>query len=247
MNEREGRLQRAMQAMPVLLLLLLWSLGCPGRLSAADMSPNQLNAFRNKATFSTGEQKKFLVVGGILALLTMAGFGYLYGREWYMERSYRLLRKAATDSNAAGPALAVPNRQPLIKSGRPQPLPKQAQPPLNSNPKKEPGKQTQSIWVGNVATRSSTVVPVAGSVPCGVLNIRAHDEFQEVYVDGAFVGMAPARLSLAEGVHVLEFKRAGFKTFRRDIRVIAGAEASFRAVLEPDLPPRNILRETELG
>ncbi len=51
------------------------------------------------------------------------------------------------------------------------------------------------------------------SVRSGVLNIRAEDELHEIFVDGEFVGMTPSKLTLLEGAHLVEIKRAGCKSF----------------------------------
>jgi TPR repeat protein len=72
----------------------------------------------------------------------------------------------------------------------------------------------------------------AGSTTLGVVMVKADDDTSEVFVDGAFVGNPPARLKLAEGKHVVEVKKAGFKSYRREIQVGADAELSLHAVLE---------------
>jgi TPR repeat protein len=66
----------------------------------------------------------------------------------------------------------------------------------------------------------------------GVVNVKADDESCEVFVDSAFVGNVPTRLKLAEGAHVVEVKKAGFKDYRRELKVSAGSELSLHPVLE---------------
>ena len=66
----------------------------------------------------------------------------------------------------------------------------------------------------------------------GFLNVTAAVENCEVFVDGVFVGNTPAKLNLADGTHVVEVKKAGFKGYRRELRVSAGSELRLRAELE---------------
>jgi predicted acylesterase/phospholipase RssA len=66
----------------------------------------------------------------------------------------------------------------------------------------------------------------------GVVNVKAEDESYEIYVDGGFVGNTPAKVKLAEGAHVVEVKKAGFKDYRKPIKITEGAELTLRAVLE---------------
>jgi hypothetical protein len=64
------------------------------------------------------------------------------------------------------------------------------------------------------------------------VNVQAADEACEIFVDGAFVGNTPARVKLADGAHVVEVKKAGFKDYRKQIKISAGSELTLRAVLE---------------
>ena len=66
----------------------------------------------------------------------------------------------------------------------------------------------------------------------GTINIKADDESCEIYADGAFVGNAPAKLKLEPGMHVIVVKKAGFKEYRRELKLTQGAELSLRAALE---------------
>jgi TPR repeat protein len=76
--------------------------------------------------------------------------------------------------------------------------------------------------------------PSATTVPSktGLVNVKADDESQEIFVDGAFVGNTPAKLKLAEGSHVVEVKKPGFKDYRKEIKVAEGSELTLRVVLE---------------
>jgi TPR repeat protein len=66
----------------------------------------------------------------------------------------------------------------------------------------------------------------------GFVNVKAEDESYEIFVDGAFVGNTPAKVKLAEGSHVVEVKKSGFKDYRKQIQISAGSELTLRAVLE---------------
>ena len=66
----------------------------------------------------------------------------------------------------------------------------------------------------------------------GIVNVKADDDAYEIYVDGAFVGNTPAKVKLVEGEHLVEVKRAGFKDYRKQIRISDGSELTLRAVLE---------------
>lgn len=68
----------------------------------------------------------------------------------------------------------------------------------------------------------------------GFVNVKADDESSEVFVDGAFVGNPPARLKLAEGAHIVEVKKPGFKLYRREITVGNDSDLTLRVVLEKE-------------
>jgi TPR repeat protein len=87
---------------------------------------------------------------------------------------------------------------------------------------------------GAIRPGSPPVESASGNgADAGFLNITSEDDRCEVYVDGSFVGNTPARLKLPEGLHVTLVKKAGFKDYRREIKITGGAELNLRAVLEP--------------
>jgi TPR repeat protein len=94
----------------------------------------------------------------------------------------------------------------------------------NEIPPKDQGQSTNSGG-GSLAN---------GPAKTGSVTVKAHDEDCEVLVDGVFVGNSPARVQLAEGAHVFELRKAGFKSFRRELKVIAGSELSLNATLEKE-------------
>jgi hypothetical protein len=74
----------------------------------------------------------------------------------------------------------------------------------------------------------------AGGASAGIVTIKAEDETAEVYVDGASVGNAPAKVHLDPGLHAIAVKKPGFKEYRKELKVTAGAELTVRAVLEKE-------------
>ena len=72
----------------------------------------------------------------------------------------------------------------------------------------------------------------AATAAVGFVNVSSSDTDCEIFVDGAFVGNAPARVKLASGSHAVEVKKAGFKDYRRQIQVNEGSDLTLRAVLE---------------
>ena len=56
----------------------------------------------------------------------------------------------------------------------------------------------------------------------------------EVYIDGEFRGTAPVNLHLVPGTHVVEFKLQGYKTWKRELVVVAGNDTRVAATLKPE-------------
>ena len=81
---------------------------------------------------------------------------------------------------------------------------------------------------------TTTPGTVTETAKTGIVNVTSEDERCEVFVDGAFVGNSPAKLRLAEGSHVVEVKKPGFKVYRRELQVGAGSELSLRAALDKE-------------
>ncbi len=66
----------------------------------------------------------------------------------------------------------------------------------------------------------------------GTVIVSATPENCEVCVDGIFVGNAPTNLKLSEGIHIIEVKKEGHETFKRELRVLKGSEVVLRAELQ---------------
>lgn len=82
--------------------------------------------------------------------------------------------------------------------------------------------------------QQTVIVPGASEAgqKIGRVLIQSTQEDSEILVDGMFVGNTPATLVLAAGVHVLEVKKAGFRTYRKEVRVLADSEVTLKATLE---------------
>jgi PEGA domain len=73
---------------------------------------------------------------------------------------------------------------------------------------------------------------VAGS---GSVAITCDPVTAEIYVDGKFVGQAPATLHLASGSHHVEIKADGKRSWSRDLEVMKDSQITLHPVLEPNL------------
>lgn len=83
--------------------------------------------------------------------------------------------------------------------------------------------------------QQTVVIPGAGSSATsarGMVMVSSTPENAEIYADGAFVGNGPANLKLSEGIHIIEVKKAGFTTYRKELRVIGSSQLNLRVTLE---------------
>jgi len=150
----------------------------------------------------------------LLALASALGIlvllGYLYLRGLRLNRGLRKQHRANAGQSIVALGLTDGTRKPWIYS-------ETSAPPGNGH------------WFKSPSARKNS----------GLLVVQGDTEIDELYVDGRFVGMAPAKLRLKEGRYSVEVKRAGFKSYRRQISVMVGAEVTLRAVFErePSLPP----------
>lgn len=99
-------------------------------------------------------------------------------------------------------------------------------------PKEQPQQQQQQ--------QQQTVI-LQGNMPDSINNkgygtvlVSSLPENGDVYLDGIFVGNAPTKLTLKEGIHVIEVKKDGFESFKRELRILTNSELSIRAVLDKE-------------
>jgi uncharacterized protein len=99
-------------------------------------------------------------------------------------------------------------------------------------PAAPPAPGETSTAAGDTNAPAPGATAPAGSANTGLVNVKADDDSQEVFVDGGFVGNAPAKLKLVEGSHVIEVKKAGFKDYRKEIKISEGSELTLKVILE---------------
>ena len=108
--------------------------------------------------------------------------------------------------------------------------------PHKSVPGDESAAPSRKTDAQPLASRTNAVAhttSVSATAPkTGLVNVMAEDDSYEIYVDGGFVGNAPAKVKLAEGAHVVEVKKPGFKDYRKQIKITEGSELTLRAILE---------------
>lgn len=85
---------------------------------------------------------------------------------------------------------------------------------------------------GPTPTPAASPIPAPAAVATGTIEVHSNPDGGEVYVDGAFIGNAPATLKLSPGQHTIHVSQSGFKDWSRDITVQAGSEAHLTATLE---------------
>jgi len=74
---------------------------------------------------------------------------------------------------------------------------------------------------------------VAPELQKGNVNVQADPAAADIFVDGVFVGNAPAKLKLDPGKHTIKVSARSRKDWSRDLNVLAGSEVNLTANLEP--------------
>jgi len=182
-----------------------------------------------EAQFNVTASRQSLWVLLGLGLIVVGFFGYLYLREWWLERGFRRYRMGmAQEQSGHEPVSLAAPRKPLVAG------------PIRV--RKEDGNGAggngnRRVTVGAIvgptrAAHNSTSSATRVTAARGLVVVQADDPFHEIYVDNSFVGNAPARLNLVEGAHWIEIRKAGRRTYRRELNVLAGAEVNLHAVLE---------------
>ena len=99
--------------------------------------------------------------------------------------------------------------------------------PLPTYPNKQKNeKQQQQQQTVVIPGNQQGETPIVGKVM-----VSSNIQGAEVYVDGAFVGNVPANLKLESGIHIIEVKKQGYSSYRKELRVLGGSELSLRAEL----------------
>jgi len=82
------------------------------------------------------------------------------------------------------------------------------------------------------ATKGETSQPnEKGEQGTGVLLVSSNPDSAEVWVDGAFVGTTPAKLTLPSGKHTMKVSLQGYEDWTREVHVLSGSEVSLQATL----------------
>lgn len=82
--------------------------------------------------------------------------------------------------------------------------------------------------------QQTVVLPGArdsGAAQRGTVLVTSEPPDAEVSADGVFVGNTPANLKLDSGIHIIEVKLDGYKTYHKELRVLADSELSLKAQL----------------
>jgi hypothetical protein len=84
----------------------------------------------------------------------------------------------------------------------------------------------------DTSKESETSKPVSQVEATGTVRVTSNPEGADVWVDGAFVGNAPAQLKLAAGKHTIRVASEGYKEWVKEVKVPAGSELTLNAVLK---------------
>jgi len=63
----------------------------------------------------------------------------------------------------------------------------------------------------------------------GTVRVTSVPDGAEVFIDGSFVGNAPAQLKLSPGKHKVDVKAEGHEDWTREIQVLAGSDLNLKA------------------
>jgi hypothetical protein len=81
------------------------------------------------------------------------------------------------------------------------------------------------------AARASVAADAAAET--GTVVVASDPMGAEIYVDGDFVGQTPSTLHVSGGLHHVEIRAGGRKTWTREMQINKGSQVSVKPVLEP--------------
>jgi len=64
------------------------------------------------------------------------------------------------------------------------------------------------------------------------MSVASNPDGAEVYLDGSFIGNAPATLKLKPGKHTITVKQAGYQDWSCEVSAESGSEAHIIATLQ---------------
>ena len=79
--------------------------------------------------------------------------------------------------------------------------------------------------------RQDTHVPENTLTKQGVLLITSSEEDAELFTDTKFMGNLPTKLKLAEGTHMIELKKPGYKAYKKEITISGDDELTIHAIM----------------
>ena len=83
-------------------------------------------------------------------------------------------------------------------------------------------------------TKPAAEPVVAPADDKGKIRLTSTPDAAELYVDDAFVGNTPATLRLAPGKHTIRVSQSGYKSWIKDLSVLASSEVTLKAALEKE-------------
>lgn len=87
----------------------------------------------------------------------------------------------------------------------------------------------------NISTPSAAPKPItqanAEAKETGTVSVLSDPDGAEIFVDGKFVGNAPATLKLSPGAHKIIVKAVGRSDWARELEVLKDSQVNLKAVL----------------
>lgn len=95
--------------------------------------------------------------------------------------------------------------------------------------------ESQHRAAEGAARIQSTIKPAApatSAATSGKLSVSSTPTGADIELDGSFVGNTPSELSIAEGDHTIQIKKAGFTLWERKLKITAGSTVHIDAELQ---------------
>ena len=95
--------------------------------------------------------------------------------------------------------------------------------------------ESQHRAAEGVARIQSTIKPTApasSAAASGKVSVSSTPAGADIELDGSFVGNTPSELSIAEGDHTIQIKKAGFTLWERKLKITAGSTVHIDAELQ---------------
>lgn len=83
----------------------------------------------------------------------------------------------------------------------------------------------------------STAIGATSATPTAKLSVTSVPDGADIEVDGDFSGNTPSDLEVPEGEHSITVKKAGYNSWQRKIRIVAGSNVRLNAEMEKTTTP----------